>query len=497
MRIARWAARLLCFDYTVHYRAGSENHTADCLSCLPLPLTSDATPDAEPEFVALVSTALTAISKDEFAAASSHCPELSALRTQIGRGWPPSPSALDPVLHPYYKLRHELSVQADFVFRVTRLVVPGVLCESLVRIAHEGHQGMVRTKQHLREIYLWPKMDTFVADKMYACQLSLSLDKTAKTSAVTLQPVPLPSAPWEKLAIDIISPFETAVWDCRYALTLTDYYSKWPEVAFTASVATKQVTSFLTSVFSRHGNPTTIVSDNGPEFTSPEFAAFLKERDITHIRTTVYHPAANRAIECFHRVLKSTIQTAILQSAPWKATVTDFLQIYRATPHAVTGVSPFELLHGRKMRTRLNVLRPPPSALDPTQIQKRVLARQDLIKSRFDRTHHVRPASFQKGDKVRIKKPVHVPKAHPKISSPVEVKEKVGSYTYLLDDGKKWHASCLAPMPDNALDNGRATKAENLHLSHGSLSGSSGPSKAGPLEKHKSRKPVWLKDYVS
>uniref|UniRef100_A0A8C2ARP7 Reverse transcriptase domain-containing protein n=1 Tax=Cyprinus carpio TaxID=7962 RepID=A0A8C2ARP7_CYPCA len=61
MRIARWAARLLCFNYTVEYRAGSENHTVDCLSRLPLPLTSDAESDTEPEFVALLSTGPTAI----------------------------------------------------------------------------------------------------------------------------------------------------------------------------------------------------------------------------------------------------------------------------------------------------------------------------------------------------------------------------------------------------------------------------------------------------
>ncbi len=108
--------------------------------------------------------------------------------------------------------------------------------------------------------------------------------------------------PWEKLAINFVGPFETAAWDCIYALTLTDYYSKWPEVAFTASVETKQVTAFLNSVFSRHGNPTSIVSDNGPQFTSPEFAAFLKVKDIKHMRTSEYHPASNGAIERFHSV---------------------------------------------------------------------------------------------------------------------------------------------------------------------------------------------------
>lgn len=79
----------------------------------------------------------------------------------------------------------------------------------------------------------------------------------------------------------------------------------------------------------------------------------------------MYHPAGNGANERFHRVLKSTIQSAIIQSAPWNATVTDFLQIYRATPHFVTGVSSFELLHGRKMITRFNVLKPSPSGNGP------------------------------------------------------------------------------------------------------------------------------------
>lgn len=105
-------------------------------------------------------------------------------------------------------------------------------------------------------------------------------------------------------------------------------------------------TAFLTSISSRYGNPTTLISDNGPQFTLPEF---LKERVIKHIRTSVYHPAANEAIKWFQRVLKSTIQSAILQSAPWKATVTDFLQIYCVTP--MISVFPFELLHGRKMHT--------------------------------------------------------------------------------------------------------------------------------------------------
>lgn len=173
-----------------------------------------------------------------------------------------------------------------------------------------------------------------------------------------LQPVPYPSGHWEKVAVDIVGPFETTTWDCRYMITLIDYHSKWPEVAFTSLITTQNVIKFLTSVFSRFGNPQYLVSDNGCQFRSVEFADFLKKRDIQHICTSVYHPAANGAIERFHHVLKSCIQSAIVSGKSWNPTVTHFFQAYRATPHSATGLSPFGLLCVRKMRTCLNILPP-------------------------------------------------------------------------------------------------------------------------------------------
>lgn len=84
--------------------------------------------------------------------------------------------------------------------------------------------------------------------------------------------------------------------------------------------------------------------------------------------------------------------------------------------------SPFKFFHGRKMCTRLNVLKPSPSGHEPKHLQKRVM------KSRFDHKHRVRHSSFQKGDKVHLKSK-HVPKPHPKFTHSVEVRKKVGPYT--------------------------------------------------------------------
>lgn len=107
----------------------------------------------------------------------------------------------------------------------------------------------------------------------------------------------LPNGPWEKVAIDIVGPFESATWDCRYSITLVDYYSKWPEVAFASQVSSDVIINFLDTIFSREGTPLCLVSDNGPQLTSTAFADFLKEHNIQHLYSSVYYPQANGAVE--------------------------------------------------------------------------------------------------------------------------------------------------------------------------------------------------------
>lgn len=111
MRVARWSARLLCFDYDIVYRPGSQNYTADCLSRLPLPVPSDSILDAEPDMVAQIAATLSSLPVAEFDSACSSCPELSALRSQIESGWSPSAKSVSSVLTPYYKIRDEAQDQ--------------------------------------------------------------------------------------------------------------------------------------------------------------------------------------------------------------------------------------------------------------------------------------------------------------------------------------------------------------------------------------------------
>ncbi|KAL2098371.1 hypothetical protein ACEWY4_007578 [Coilia grayii] len=158
-------------------------------------------------------------------------------------------------------------------------------------------KGIVRTKQRLRELYWWPGMDTDVQAAIKSCVTCAQHDKTAVVKAAPLTPVSLPDGAWEKLAIDIVGPYLHAPPDCRYAITLVDYYSKWPEVAFTSDVTCSSVIKFLSTVFGREGNPLELVTDNGSLFISSELESFLASRDIKHLRSSVYYLQCNGEVE--------------------------------------------------------------------------------------------------------------------------------------------------------------------------------------------------------
>lgn len=494
LRIARWSARLLEFDYDVQYRKGTLNPVADCLSRLPLPETDTAYAE-EIESVAAILTDVSAVSEEDFRSQCNDCPVLTKLRAQIQKGWPSRKSTLDPDIQPYFDIRHELAVMNECIVRGSyRLIVPESLQKRLIVLAHETHQGIVRTKQRLRVLYWWPKMDFQIETYIKDCQTCRENDKTTTTHDAPLQPVPLPSAAWEKVSVDIIGPFEKAPPDCRFAISMVDYFSKWPEVAFAPRVDTATIIQFLTTIFSREGNPKTLISDNGPQFLSAEFADFLKESGIQHLRSSVYYPRANGEVERFNRCVKDCLQTASIQGEPWKSFLRTYLRDYRATPHSTTGVSPSELLHGRRMRTKLQVIDMPVPPTDQKAVRERVERKQQKMKAYTDQQRHAKSSNFQPGDKVRVRKPWKVKKGELKFSKPRTVVRKKGLDTYLLDDGRTWNSSHLSVLPDLSTNEDSDRAMDCTDTGNDQMADSDTDSQPRPVRIRNA--PSWTKDFV-
>ncbi|PIO61752.1 hypothetical protein TELCIR_16714 [Teladorsagia circumcincta] len=66
-----------------------------------------------------------------------------------------------------------------------------------------------------------------------------------------------------------------------------------------ASVAKDPVKAELSMDPPKFGNPATLVTDNGTQFTSSQIALFCRFRRINHIRTPPFHPQSNGQAERF------------------------------------------------------------------------------------------------------------------------------------------------------------------------------------------------------
>ena len=75
-------------------------------------------------------------------------------------------------------------------------------------------------------------------------------------------------------------------------LIVVDAHSKWPEVIQMSSTTSSKTIDVLRTLFARYRLPEQVVSDNGTQFTSDEFAQFLKSNGVKHIRTASYHPSS-------------------------------------------------------------------------------------------------------------------------------------------------------------------------------------------------------------
>lgn len=103
----------------------------------------------------------------------------------------------------------------------------------------------------------------------------------------------------------------------------------------------------LKFTFARHGIPDQLLSDNAPQFSANTFAKFQKEFGFTHITSSPNFPQVTGEVERAVQTVKNVLKKA---SDPYKA-----LMAYHATP-LESGLSPAELLMGRKIPTAVPIL---------------------------------------------------------------------------------------------------------------------------------------------
>ena len=379
-RIQRWAITLGAYSYTIRYKKGEENANADALSRLPLHK-GHKDPPAPAEVVHLMEYLNTSpVTSTQIRNWTEQDTHLSKVKYWIQRGWPDE-QPREKELHPYYRKRYDLTVEDGCIVWGSRVVIPSKGRGQVKKMLHQGHPGIDRMKRLARGYMWWPGVDQELEECVKTCGTCQINRKTPPV--LPLHPWAWPNKPWSRVHIDYCGPYQGKMF-----LLMIDAHSKWLEVHMTSSSTSATTISLLRKSFATLGLPDVIVSDNATNFTSEEFEIFLKKNGIKHLKTPPYHPASNGIAERAVQTFKSGMRK--LKEGTLDTKVARFLFTYRVTPQSSTGVSPSELMFGRKIRTHLDSLRP--------DLARKVRLSQERQKRGQD--SHARQRNFVVGEAV-------------------------------------------------------------------------------------------------
>lgn len=167
--------------------------------------------------------------------------------------------------------------------------------------------------------------------------------REAATTSEPLMPTPLPDYPWQVLGSDLFQ-----LRGVNYLL-LVDY-SQYPEVVKLTCTTSPAIIAAMKVIFSQHGIPEILQTDNAPQYTPREFKEFSEMYKFRHITSSPRYPQSNGQAERAVQTVKQLINKQLQEQSgdPCMG-----LLYYRATPFLWCGLSPAEMLMVRQLRTSI------------------------------------------------------------------------------------------------------------------------------------------------
>ena len=369
------------------------------------------------------------------------------------------------------KLKEELAIVKDenngerkILLRGTRLIIPKSLQAQIIALAHEGHQGVIKTKQLVREKVWFSGIDTMVERICKECIMCQAATPT--NTSEPLQMTELPEKKWHEVSVDHVGPFP----DGKHVLVIIDDYSRFPIVEVVKSTSTQKTIQQLDKYFSIFGIPSIAKTDNGPAFKSHKFAQFAQYLGFKHRKITLLWPRANGEVENFNKTLGKAIKVAAAENKNWKQEMHKFLRNYRATPHCTTKIAPAKALFGENIKTRLPETVIPED--DDVTCENDLKAKQ---KMKIYADKKSKPCMIKEGDAVLVKQPKANKLTTPFNPKPYKVVSRKGSMItakqgeHSITRNSSYFKPVIAEEEENEEDKSDVEEEEEEELTKGEI----------------------------
>ena len=133
---------------------------------------------------------------------------------------------------PNAKVFSELAIVEGIIVRGDRVQVTTYYIPRVIAAAHEGHMGIEKTIQNVRERCWFPSISKLCKEFVETCHPGCS-SAVGQVSPPVIQEKKEAVRPWQDCHADFKGPIEGP--GGYYFHVLIDEYSKWPEIAVTRS----------------------------------------------------------------------------------------------------------------------------------------------------------------------------------------------------------------------------------------------------------------------
>ena len=214
------------------------------------------------------------------------------------------------------------------------------------------HAGSKKVYNYLREDFDMENMRNFIKEIVQSC---LNCQKRKTLTAKTKEKHIKLSAdePFQKIYMDFCGPFKRNINGYQYVLAIVDQFSRYISLNAVASQDEKTVRRVILDRWIwKFGPPKEIHVDRGKSFESALFKDTVKRFKVEIIYSSPYHHNTNGIVERQFRTIRDAINIRMKDGnhRDWTEVLSEIEFMLNSTVQATTGVSPAEIIFGRRLR---------------------------------------------------------------------------------------------------------------------------------------------------
>ena len=296
----------------------------------------------EDALVGSVMPALKPVTWSDVREASKTDTEYQELVRIIVRGFPSRKEDLTPALQIFFKCRDKLRLVENVILFGDRILIPALLRPRLLEVLHSSHQGSTGMLLRAEASMFWPNMSRDIHETRLKCR-SCDVYAPSQPDMPPITPE-VPVYPFQHVCSDYFSIAG------KQFCVIVDRFSGWFNIEIGKGGAVDLVRIF-SRLFQDMGVPESLTTDGGTVYMSQSFQELLEQYKVKHRVSSVGFPHGNTRSEVAVKTAKRLLRTNMNDRGDLDTvTVSRALLQYRNTPDRDIGLSPSELLYGRKLR---------------------------------------------------------------------------------------------------------------------------------------------------